>query len=71
MNLEESWYSHLRAQWKPAHVKLLLIAESAPDDGGSLENRRFFYSDRLAADNLFASKNRASREQTFTGVGPR
>ncbi|PVE63245.1 hypothetical protein [Microbacterium testaceum] len=53
MNVEESWYSQLRDQWRPAQVKLLMIAESAPDDGGSLENRRFFYSDRLAADNLF------------------
>ena len=51
--IENPWYSELREAWKPSHVRLLLIAESAPDDGGSPENRRFFYSDRLGHDNLF------------------
>lgn len=50
---EEAWYSRLRQQWKPAHVRLLLIAESAPDDGGDEARRRFFYAERLGADNLF------------------
>ena len=53
MSTEEPWYSQLRERWKPAHVKLLMIAESAPDDGGSTGNRRFFNAERLAADNLF------------------
>ncbi|QEO13102.1 hypothetical protein FLP10_00725 [Agromyces intestinalis] len=30
-----------------------MIAESPPDDGGDLLHRRFFYADRLGADNLF------------------
>lgn len=51
--MEAAWYSELRTKWKPARVRLLLIAESAPDDGGDTAQRRFFYSDRLAADNLF------------------
>lgn len=34
-------------------MRLLVIAESPPDDGGDPKNRRFFYSDRLGPDNLF------------------
>ena len=53
---EEAWYSHLREQWKPEHVHLLLIAESAPDDRGDPTQRHFFYADHLGgADNLFRS----------------
>lgn len=52
---EIPWYAELRDAWKPSHVRLLLIAESAPDDGGDPENRRFFYSERLGHDNLFRS----------------
>lgn len=51
--IENAWYTQLREAWKPDHVRLLLIAESAPDDGGHPDNRRFFYSDRLGHDNLF------------------
>ncbi|MFV0632732.1 hypothetical protein [Demequina sp.] len=51
---EVSWYASLRMQWKPDHVRLLLIGESAPDDGGDPTNRRFFYADHLTGkDNLF------------------
>lgn len=32
-----------------------MIAESAPDDSGEVSRRRFFYADRLGADNLFRS----------------
>ncbi|GAA1681210.1 hypothetical protein [Microbacterium lacus] len=53
MTAEEPWYSQLREQWRPQHVRLLMIAESAPDDGGDVSRRRFFYADRLGADNLF------------------
>lgn len=54
MEDEEPWYSQLRKQWKPERVKLLMIAESAPADGGNASNRNFFYrSDRLGPDNLF------------------
>ncbi|TQS94359.1 hypothetical protein EU811_00800 [Arthrobacter sp. TS-15] len=53
---EEEWYQSLREQWKPTHVRLLLIGESAPDDGGDPNNRRFFYAEPLSqADNLFRS----------------
>lgn len=54
--VEEAWYQQLRKQWKPSKVNLLLIAESAPDDGGDADNRRFFYSEPLSqSDNLFRS----------------
>lgn len=52
---EDAWYSRLREQWKPSQVRLLMIAESAPDDGGDEAQRRFFYADNLGADNLFRS----------------
>jgi hypothetical protein len=50
---EDPWYVQLREEWKPARVRLLLIAESAPDDDGDPARRRYFYSDRLTRDNLF------------------
>lgn len=51
---EEPWYVQLRSQWKPDRVKLLMIAESAPADGGDVSGRKFFYAaDRLGPDNLF------------------
>lgn len=54
--VEEEWYQSLREQWRPSHIRLLLIGESAPDDGGDPNNRRFFYSEPLSqADNLFRS----------------
>ena len=51
---EDAWYAERRTRWQPEHVRLLLIAESAPDDGGDIANRRFFYDDNLTAkDGLF------------------
>lgn len=49
---EPSWYESLRAAWRPEHVRLLLIGESAPDAGEG--EPRFFYAPTLSAhDNLF------------------
>jgi hypothetical protein len=57
---EDPWYSERRARYKPEHVRLLLIAESAPDDGGDVANRRFFYDDALTGkDGLFREVVRA------------
>lgn len=57
---EDAWYADRRARWKPERVRLLLVAESAPDDGGDLSNRRFFYDDRLTrSDGLFREVVRA------------
>ena len=51
---EDPWYAERPARWKPDEVRLLLIAESAPDDGGDESNRRFFYDDNLTGrDGLF------------------
>lgn len=52
---EDPWYQQLRMQWKPDHVKLLLVAESAPDSGAAAATeRRFFYAPMVSrADNLF------------------
>src|SRR5690606_33369722 len=57
---EKAWYAERRSQWKPAHVRLLLVAESAPDDGGDITKRRFFYDDALTPrDGLFREVVRA------------
>lgn len=51
---EDPWYAIRRARYRPDSVRLLLIAESAPDDGGDVTNRRFFYDDYLTSrDGLF------------------
>lgn len=53
---EEEWYQTLRESWKPRHVRLLLIGESPPEDGGDPTRRRYFYAERLDQyDNLFRS----------------
>lgn len=53
---EEPWDAQLRSEWKPERVKLLMIAASAPADGGAVLGDRFFYAaGRLGPDNLFRS----------------
>lgn len=48
----EAWYETLRLEYKPATIKILLIAESPPDPG--VGSRRFFYAPDLSQhDNLF------------------
>jgi len=68
---EDPWYSERRARWKPEHVRLLLIAESAPDDGGDLANRRFFYDHNLTGkDGLFREAVRALYDNPSLTSGP-
>ncbi len=68
---EDPWYSERRARWKPDHVMLLLIAESAPDDGGDIANRRFFYDDNLTGkDGLFRQVVRALYDNPALQSGP-
>jgi len=68
---EDPWYSERRARWKPDHVMLLLIAESAPDSGGDLANRRFFYDDNLTGkDGLFREVVRALYDSPVLVSGP-
>lgn len=68
---EDPWYSERRARWKPERVRLLLIAESAPDDGGEIVNRRFFYDDALTSkDGLFREVVRALYNEPKLESGP-
>lgn len=68
---EDSWYQERRARWKPEKVRLLLIAESAPDDGGDLANRRFFYDDNLTGrDSLFREVVRVLFDNPVLKSGP-
>jgi len=46
-----SWYEQLREQYRPQHLRILLVAESPPDPGDG--ERRFFYSPLLTYDNLY------------------
>lgn len=48
---DTSWYERLRNQYRPTRLRVLLIAESPPDPGSN--DRRFFYSATLRADNLY------------------
>ena len=68
---EDPWYSERRARWKPERVRILLIAESAPDDGGDIANRRFFYEDKLTGqDGLFREVVRALYDNPTLTSGP-
>ena len=68
---EDLWYSERRARWRPDHVRLLLIAESAPDDGGDIANRRFFYDNDLTSkDGLFREVVRALFGNPMLASGP-
>lgn len=68
---EDPWYSERRARWKPERVRILLIAESAPDDGGDIANRRFFYEDNLTGkDGLFREVVRALYDNPALQSGP-
>jgi hypothetical protein len=49
---ELPWYASLREAYRPGHIRVLLIGESAPDARGG--KRRFFYHRALTGDdNLF------------------
>lgn len=49
--MDLAWYDELRNRYRPPDLHALLVAESPPDPGSG--ERRFFYSPRLAADNLY------------------
>ena len=69
---EEPWYAERRARWKPAKVRLLLIGESPPSDGGDVRNRHFFYDDCLTGDDgLFRQVVHAAFGVAKLPSGPR
>ena len=68
---ESNWYADRRERWRPEHVRLLLIAESAPDDGGDISKRRFFYDDDLTGhDGLFREVVKAIFDNPALDSGP-
>ena len=68
---EDPWYAERRARWQPDRVRLLLVVESAPDDGGDLANRRFFYDETLTSkDGLFREVVRALYDDPALTSGP-
>lgn len=68
---EDPWYAERRSRWQPEHVRLLLVAESAPDDGGDLVDRRFFYDETLTSkDGLFREVVRALYDDPPLTSGP-
>lgn len=68
---EDHWYAERRARWQPDRVRLLLVAESAPDDDGDVANRRFFYDQKLTSkDGLFREVVRALYADPPLASGP-
>lgn len=45
-----SAYDVVRERYKPAHIKLLLIAESPPPSPEIQSSRQFYYTDRIRGD---------------------
>jgi len=43
-------YEEIRKQYKPAHISLLLIAESPPPSPQIQSSRQFYYADRIRRD---------------------
>ncbi|TGY33082.1 hypothetical protein E5344_14680 [Microbacterium laevaniformans] len=68
---EDRWYAERRTRWQPENVRLLLVAESAPDDVGDIANRRFFYDETLTSkDGLFREVVRALYDDPPLISGP-
>lgn len=68
---EDRRYAERRSRWQPERVRLLLVAESAPDDGGDIANRRFFYDETLTSkDGLFREVVRALYDDPPLTSGP-
>lgn len=53
-------YNKVRAQYKPKHIKFLLIAESPPPAPEVQSSRQFYYTDRIRKDDrLFVNTMQA------------
>ncbi len=55
-----STYDEIRQRYQPAHIKILLIAESPPPAPEVQSSRQFYYTDRIRRDDrLFTNTIRA------------
>lgn len=53
-------YEKTRQQYKPAHIKVLMIAESQPPSATTQSSRQFYYTDRIRTeDRLFTNTIKA------------
>jgi hypothetical protein len=58
-------YDMIRGRYRPAHIKMLLIAESPPPAAGVQSSRHFYRSDKVRTDDrLFANTIRALYPET-------
>jgi hypothetical protein len=58
-------YDDVRQQYRPAHIKYLLIAESPPPAPDVQSSRQFYYADRIRKDDrLFTNTIRALYPET-------
>ena len=61
-----STYETVRRQFKPAHIKVLLIAESPPPAAHVQSSRQFYYTGRIRRDDrLFVNTIRALYPETL------
>jgi hypothetical protein len=59
-------YDKLRQQYRPAHIKILLIAESPPPAASAQSSRQFYRTDRIRSDDrLFTNTMRALYPETI------
>jgi len=64
-------YEKVRQTYKPAHVKVLLIAESPPPRPEVQSSRQFYYADRIRKDDrLFINTIRAVYPETVVVPEP-
>lgn len=61
-----SSYDEVRQKYRPAHIKVLLIAESPPPAPDVQSSRQFYYTDRIRKDDrLFVNTIRALYPETL------
>lgn len=55
-----SLYDSVRKQYKPEHIKVLMVAESQPPEAAVQSSRQFYYTDRIRKeDRLFTNTIKA------------
>lgn len=64
-------YESVRRQYKPDHIKVLLIAESPPPQPEVQSSRQFYYADRIRKDDrLFTNTIRALYPEAVAAPEP-